>query len=53
MEYKIILSVCTDITVKANSKEEAMEIAIRNYDDGKQELIDALEINGFEVEMEE
>lgn len=51
--YNIVLSVCTDIAIEADSKEEAIKIALDNFEDGKRELIDAININGFEAEIDE
>lgn len=51
--YDITLSVCTSITIEAESREEAIQIAVDNFEEGRQELIDAIDINGFEVEIDE
>lgn len=51
--YDITLSVCTSIAIEAGSKEEAIRIAIDNFEEGRQELIDAIDTTGFEVEIDE
>lgn len=52
-EYDVTLSVCTNVIVCANSEEEAIEIIKSNHEDGRQELIDAIDMFGFEIEIKE
>lgn len=51
--YDITLSVCTTIAIEASSREEAIQIAKNNFEDGKEALIDEIDISGFEIEIDE
>lgn len=51
--YAITLSVCTSIAIEANSREEVIQIAKDNFEDGRKELIDAIDTTGFEAEIDE
>lgn len=51
--YDITLSVCTTLAVEAHSKEEAIQIMKDSFKEGRQELIDAIDTNGFEIEIED
>lgn len=51
--YAITLSVCTSIAIEANSREEAIQIAKDNFEDGRKELIDEIDRSGFEIEIDE
>lgn len=49
-KYSVTLSVCANIIVDADSPEQAEELALENFEDGKLALISAIEENGYEAE---
>lgn len=51
--YNITLSVCSTVLIEAKSKEEAVEYIKNNFEEGKQDLIDSIDLNGFEIELNE
>ena len=51
--YDVTISVCTTVCVEADSMEEAIRKVAENYEEGKQDLIDAIELNGCEIEIDE
>lgn len=51
--YNITLSVCSTVLIEAKSKEEAVEYMKNNFEEGKQDLIDSIDLNGFEIELNE
>lgn len=51
--FDVTLSICSSLIVEANSEEEALKIAAKDFEGGKQLLIDSIDQNGFEVELNE
>lgn len=51
--YNIKLSVCATVLIEAKSREEAIEYVKNNFKEGRQDLIDSIDLNGFEIELNE
>lgn len=51
--YAIIVSAYATMEVEANSPEEAKQIALNDFEDGKCALISSIEQNGYEAEYDD
>lgn len=52
-KYAVTVSVCATMFIEANSPSEAEQIALDNFEDGRDALIFSIDQNGYEADYDD